>query len=258
MKTNYDFPYYFVDLRDSNASYVTHEFKDSIVYFSINLNGFDAIGGINVVLEVENTQTFYRELFVIEENNQVIEIAENQLGTRADYSILLVANQEGNLDLGGQADYYEYGDCVGILEKGSAEFEEDNGLSGLIKLAPTENDTITYDLTSDWLTIELPKNTYEKFFPWQKDEKSIPFSLASLGSGCIQYAILRALKDPEFKDKKWWEIISVLLEDKGYPVDDLADDDVPGATNKILDNCIQAMINAAVPEVDHEDTSTLS
>jgi hypothetical protein len=135
---------------------------------------------------------------------------------------------------------------------------EEEGFSGLIKIAPTVNDTIAYDLTSDWITIELPKETYEKFYPWQKDDSTIPFALASLGNSCIQFAIIKALKDEEYKEKKWWETITKLLINKGYSVDDLGEDDVPGATNKILGNCIQEMVNAATPDVDHGDTSILA
>jgi hypothetical protein len=258
MKTNYEFPYFFLDLRNSDKNYLTADLEDSAISFSVDLGTHLIEDQIDVVLEIENTQTFFRKHFVISNKETQITIEENEIGTRADYSLLLVATQDGVLTFGDNSDFYERGDCIGILEKGSVDFEGNNNLSGLIKLAPSDSDTISYDLTSDWLTITLPKETYEKFFPWQKDEKSTPFSLASFGNGCIQFAILRALKDPEFKEKKWAETIISLLETKGYSIEDLGDDDVPGATNKILDNCIQAMIDAAVPEVDHEDTSTLS
>jgi hypothetical protein len=69
---------------------------------------------------------------------------------------------------------------------------------------------------------------------------------------------MKALNDSEYKEKKWWETITKLLEDKDYSVDDLGDDDIPGATNKILGNCIQEMVKSALPEVDHGDTSILA
>jgi hypothetical protein len=66
------------------------------------------------------------------------------------------------------------------------------------------------------------------------------------------------MKEGEYKEKKWWETITKLLTDKGYAIDDLGEDDVPGATNKILGNCIQEMVNAATPRIDHGDTSILA
>jgi len=258
MKTNYDFPYHFLDLTNPNVSYIKTEFKDTELNISIDLGDYEFNENIDVALEIENTQTFFRKLFVLSEDNLTVKIKFDQLGSKADYRILLIATQDGELELNGQTDFYELGDCVGILEKNTIVFEEEEGFSGLIKIAPTNNDNIAYDLTSDWITIELPKDTYEKFYPWQKDESTTPFALASLGNSCIQFAIMKALKESEYKDKKWWETISKLLEDKGYSVDDLGEDDIPGATNKILGNCIQEMVNAAVPEVDHGDTSILA
>ncbi len=213
---------------------------------------------VDVIIEVESSQTFYRKLFVLTESKSTVKIKYDHLGSKVEYTILLISKQDGDIEINGQSDYYELGDCVGVLEKNTIAFIEEEGFSGLIKIAPTEKNTIAYDLTSDWITIELPKATYEKFYPWQKDDSTIPFALASLGNSCIQFAIIKALKDEQYKEKKWWETISKLLSDKDYSVDDLGEDEVPGATNKILGNCIQEMVNAATPDVEHGDTSILA
>jgi hypothetical protein len=258
MKINYDFPYHFLDLTDPNISYIKTTLAETELEISVNLNGYEFNENIDIILEVENTQTFFRKLFILSEINTSTKIKYDLLGSKVEYRILLVARQDGELELNGQTDYYEFGDCLGVLEKNVIVFEEEQGFSGLIKIAPTNNDNIAYDLTSDWITIELPKETYEKFYPWQKDDTTAPFALASLGNSCIQFAIIKALRDTSYKDKKWWEYISKLLEDKDYFIDDLGEDDIPGATNKILGNCIQEMVNAAVPEVDQGDTSILA
>lgn len=258
MKTNYDFPYQFLNLTKTGESYIDTKFEDSELVISIDLSGFEFNESVDVIFEVESSQTFYRKLFVLSEIKSTVKIKYDQLGSKIDYTILLISKQDGPIELHGQSDYYEFGDCVGVIEKDTIVFIEEEGFSGLIKIAPTNNDTIAYDLTSDWITIELPKETYEKFYPWQKDDSTIPFALASLGNSCIQFAIIKALKEEQYKEKKWWETITKLLSDKNYSVDDLGEDDVPGATNKILGNCIQEMVNAATPEVDHGDTSILA
>ena len=258
MKTNYDFPYQFLDLTSEGVSYLETKFEDTELAISIDLGEYEFNESIDVILEVEATQTFYRKLFVLSESKSTVKIKYDQLGSKVGYTILLISKQDGDIERNGQSDYYEFGDCVGVLEKNIIGFVEEEGFSGLIKIAPTVNDTIAYDLTSDWITIELPEETYEKFYPWQKDDNTIPFALASLGNSCIQFAIIKALKDGEYKEKKWWETITKLLTDKGYTVDDLGEDDVPGATNKILGNCIQEMVNAATPDVEQGDTSILA
>ena len=258
MKTNYDFPYHFSDQTDLGICSIETEFGNTELILSIDLGEYESNEKIDVVLEVESTQTFYRKLIVLSESKSTVKINYDQLGSKVDYTILLISKQDGDIEINGQSDYYEFGDCVGVLEKNTIGFVEEEGFSGLIKIAPTVNDTIAYDLTSDWITIELPEDTYEKFYPWQKDDSTIPFALASLGNSCIQFAIIKALKDGEYKEKKWWETITKLLTDKGYTVDDLGEDDVPGATNKILGNCIQEMVNAATPDVEQGDTSILA
>lgn len=258
MKTNYDFPYQFLDMTRTGESYIESKFEDTELVISIDLDEYEFNESVDVIFEIEASETFYRRLFVLSESKSTVKIKYDQLGSKVEYSILLISKQDGDIELNGQSDYYELGDCVGILEKNTIAFIEEEGFSGLIKIAPTINDTIAYDLTSDWITIELPKETYEKFYPWQKDDSTIPFALASLGNSCIQFAIIKALKAEEYKEKKWWETISKLLSEKGYSVDDLGEDDVPGATNKILGNCIQEMVNAATPDVDQGDTSILA
>ncbi len=258
MKTNYDFPYQFLDLAKAGVSYIETKFEDAELVISIDLGEYQFNESIDVIFEVESSQTFCRRLFVLSESKSTVKIKYDQLGSKVDYTILLVSKQDGDIEINGQSDYYEFGDCVGVLEKDTITFIEKEGFSGLIKIAPTVNDTIAYDLSSDWITIQLPKETYEKFYPWQKDDRTIPFALASLGNSCIQFAIIKTLNDDAYKEKKWWETIAKLLTDKGYSVDDLGEDEVPGATNKILGNCIQEMVNAATPDVDQGDTSTLA
>lgn len=259
MKTNYDFPYHFLDLTNTDSCSIETKFDDTELVISIDLGEYEFNESVDVILEVEATQTFYRKVFVLLESKSTVKIKYDQLGSKVDYTILLVSKQDGDIEINGQSDYYELGDCVGVLEKNTIAFIEEEGFSGLIKIAPTNNDTIAYDLTSDWITIELPKETYEKFYPWQKDDSTIPFALASLGNSCIQFAIIKVLREGgEYEEKKWWETITKLLTDKGYSVDELGEDDVPGATNKILGNCIQEMVNAATPDVEQGDTSILS
>jgi hypothetical protein len=258
MKTNYEFPYQFLDLTNEGVRYLETKFEDTELIISIDLGEYEFNDSIDVILEVESTQTFYRKLFVLSESKSTVKIKYDQLGSKVDYTILLISKQDGDIEINGQSDYYEFGDCVGVLEKNKITFIEEEGFSGLIKIAPTIDDTIAYDLTSDWITIALPKETYEKFYPWQKDDSTIPFALASLGNSCIQFAIIKAMKEGEYKEKKWWETITKLLTDKGYSVDDLEEHNVPGATNKILGNCIQEMINAATPDVEQGDTSILA
>lgn len=258
MKTNYDFPYQFLDLTNLGSRYLEAIFENTKLIISIDLGRYEFNESVDVILEVESSQTFYRNLFVLSETKTIVEIPYDLLGSKVYYTILLISKQDGNVELNGQSDFYEEGDCIGIIEKNTISFIDDEGFSGLIKIAPTNNDTIAYDLTSDWITIELPTKTYEKFYPWQKDDNTIPFALASLGNSCIQFAILKALNNDGFKEKTWWETISKLLEDKGYSADDIDFDDVPGATNKILGNCIQEMVNAATPDIDHGDTSILA
>ena len=164
MKTNYDFPYQFLDLTNSGVRYLEPKFEDTELVISIDLGEYEFNESVDVILEVESTQTFYRKLFVLSESKSTVKIEYYQLGSKVDYTILLISKQDGDIEINGQSDYYELGDCIGVLEKNTIAFIEEEGFSGLIKIAPTINDTISYDLTSDWITIELPKATYEKFY----------------------------------------------------------------------------------------------
>ena len=258
MKTNYNFPYNFLDLTNSDKSYVSFSNNGNNLCISVDLNEYEANINYDVILEVSASQTFFRKLFVLKDKQYSVDIDLEFLGSKVDYSILLVANTDGEIELNGELDYYQLGDCIGVLEKSNFTIEEEDGLSGFIKIAPSIKDTIAFDLSSDWLTILLPQETYEKFCFWQNNENNIPFGLSSFGSNCIQFAIIKGLKESEFQEKKWWEAISNMLLASGYSVDEMGEEDIPGATNKILGNCIQNMFNATMPEIDHGDTTLLA
>ena len=258
MKTKYDFPYQFLDLTDLEHTSVKFDYSDIELSVNIELKSFEFIAGTDVVIEFESSQTFFRRLFVLSKNKTEVKLMRSELGNKLDYSIALVAKKDGDIEINDRSDYYEIGDWVGILDKNSIIFSEEDGFSGIIKIASTASDKIAYDLTSNWITIELPKDTYEVFYPWQKDDNTVPFAMSSLGNGCIQFAILEVLRNPEYRSKVWWEVISKMLQDSGYSPDEISEEQVPGATNIILDNCIQKMINAATPNVENMDTSILS
>jgi hypothetical protein len=258
MKTKYDFPYQFVDLTASEQAVVKFDYSDTTLSVSIDLTAFEFIAGTDVVIEFESSQTFFRKLFVLNKKKTEVELNRSEVGNKLDYSIALVAKEDGNIQINDINDYYEIGDWVGILDRNAVMFSEEEGFSGIIKIASTSRDKINYDLTSNWITIELPKETYEIFYPWQKDENTIPFAMSSLGNGCIQFAILEVLRNQEYKAKVWWEVISKMLQDAGYSPEDISEEQVPGATNVILDNCIQKMIKTATPNVENMDTSILS
>jgi hypothetical protein len=258
MKTKYDFPYQFLDLTNLEYSIVKFDYTDIELSVNIDLTSFEFIDGTEVVIEFESSQTFFRRLFVLNKKKTEVKIKRSEVGNKLDYSIALVAKEEGDIQINDISDYYEIGDWVGILDKNSVIFSEEDGFSSIIKIASTSSDKIAYDLTSNWITIELPKDTYEVFYPWQKDDNTVPFAMSSLGNGCVQFAILEVLRNPEYRSKVWWEVISKMLHDAGYSPEDISEEQVPGATNIILDNCIQKMINAATPNVENMDTSILS
>jgi hypothetical protein len=258
MKTNYDFPYQFLDLTNSGNLYVEYIAEVDKLSLEIDLSDFQFIENVDVILEIESSQTFYRKLYILAREKKTVKIDYLELGSKVEYSILLVSKEEGYIEINGQVDYHEKGDCIGVLEKEIIRIIDEEGFSGLIKIAPTIKDKISYDLTSDWITIEIPEVTYEKFYNWQKDDRTNPFALACIGAPCIQFAIIKTLKNEEYIEKKWWESISKLLTDSGYSVYDLDEDDVPGATNIILGNCFQEMVNAVTPELDVEDTLLLA
>jgi len=258
MKTNYDFPYHFLDLTNSGNLFLEYIAEVDNLKLKIDLSDFQFIENVDVILEVESSQTFYRKLYKLANEKNNVSIDYIELGSKVEYSILLVSKEDGNIEINGQVDYHEKGDCLGVLEKEIIRIVEEEGFSGLIKIAPTTKDKISYDLTSDWITIEIPEVTYEKFYNWQKDDRTNPFALASIGAPCIQFAIIKTLKNEEYIEKKWWETISKLLTDHGYSIDDLDEDDVPGATNKILGNCFQEMVDSVAPELDIEDTLLLA
>lgn len=117
MKTNYDFPYQFLDLTSEGVRYLETKFEDTELAISIDLGEYEFNESIDVILEVESTQTFYRKLFVLSESKSTVKIKYDQLGSKVDYTILLISKQDGDIEINGQSDYYEFGDCVGVLEK---------------------------------------------------------------------------------------------------------------------------------------------
>lgn len=270
MKFNYSFPYRFLNLSDEEKKCVETNFSgnDIIMSVAVDMNNVKIdVEKIDIVLEAENTHTFYRKLFIITQGISEFRISRDILGSRVKYALILVARQDGEIEIDyngvKSSDYYEGGDCIGLLEKGIMIIENETGenktgLTGLVKISPTEKDLIAYDLTNDWITIEMPKATYEKFYSWQQDNKTAPFAVASLGNNCIQFAIIQALKETQHHDREWWETLQNLLQYEGYEIDDMDISDIPGATNKILGNCIQSMIDAAVPDIDIQDTSIVA
>jgi hypothetical protein len=260
MKTNIFFPYEFIDETHIESQYVKFNVENDKIVFHIDLGGHDFLEhkGIQFAVEINSTQTFYRRLFLIAESPTEFRINSDLLGDRIDCAVYLIAVKDGEIALNGSTDYHESGDYIGVYERCKFDLIEQEGFSGFIKIASTSNDKIVFDLTGAWITIELPQDTFEKYYPWQNDDKTVPVILASLGSSCVQFAILQALKQTSYQEKKWWESISKLLIDHGYNLDQLDDSMIPGATNEILGNCIQGMVNALAPAVEESNTSLLA
>lgn len=262
MKTNYNFPYLFEDLRSIDKSYFSFENENEILKVTINLSNYIDIiqnNDLDILAEFENSSTFFRKNYILNHAFNTLNINLNVSGYKLNYSLFVVSNKTGNIKCrNGSLDYHEKGDYLAILENNSINFINDEGLSGLIKVTKTNKNNIGYDLTSDWITIELPTETYEKFIPWQRDDKTIPIIIGSLAFSCIQYAILMVVRNEQFKDRKWWEIISKLLEENDYSSTDIEEDLIPEMTNAILNNCIQRMIDAFLPDVNLTDTEILS
>lgn len=257
MKFNYDFPYSFKDFSNEGIEFIEIDYEQNDIVISI-INLPTVADEIDIVLEVENTQTFFRKVYIINDDRNSVRISISDVGNKAKYSLTLVANKTGVIEFDGYSEFYEFGDCIGLLKNDIISIEKEIGLSGLIKVGSTDNDTISYDLTSDWLTILLPQKSYEKYVVWQHDDDTVPFILASLANSCIQFAIFSAKNDNKYSDYVWWEIISNSIIKMGYDIEFLDESEIPDITNKFLDNCFQKMLDAALPAIDAEDTSILS
>ena len=75
MKTNYDFPYQFLDMTSEGVRYLETKFEDTELSISIDLGEYEFNENIDVILEVEATQTFYRKLFVLSESKSTVQLA---------------------------------------------------------------------------------------------------------------------------------------------------------------------------------------
>jgi len=263
MKFNIDFPFAFHDLSNEEFSLLDFKINQDIIRFNIDLTyitdtDFD-FKSIDIAIEIENTQTFFRKLFILNPGViDIVNISLNDLGSKFKYNIIFVAKQNGNIRIKDTEDYYQRGDCIGLLEQGNMILVEDEGIVGLIKVGGHTKDTIEYDLTSDWITILLPQIDYEKYIIWQNDDETTPYILSSLGNSCIQFALLQAKEKEEYKNYKWWETISVYLDSLGVSLDDLDPIEIPQITNQFLNNCFQKMLELALPVADVEDTSIFS
>jgi hypothetical protein len=258
MKQNYEFPYHFSDRTQDAIVNVQTSIENDELVVQVEITDFQANTQIDTAIEFEGSETFYRSLHILKESRDSIRLPYKSLSAKLSYSIWLIAKEEGQIELDGLSDFHEKGDCIGLLHKDVIVLEHDNGVAGLIKVAQTTNDTIDYDLASDWITIKLPAATYKEFNHWHKDPRNTPMALASFGFGCIQYAILQALSKEDHKLSKWWETISLMLEEHGYDLEEFSEDEVPGATNKILKNCIHEMIIANSPINEESDSNSLS
>jgi len=58
MKTNYDFPYQFLDLTNSGNLYVEYIAEVDKLSLEIDLSDFQFIENVDVILEIESSQTF--------------------------------------------------------------------------------------------------------------------------------------------------------------------------------------------------------
>ncbi|MFT4803695.1 MAG: hypothetical protein ACI9YE_000890 [Psychroserpens sp.] len=257
MKFNYQFPYKFWDYSelkkvqfDSTANDLRFSFSE-LDYFLDQVQG-------DVVLELESSQTFYRSLHRIRSIADVVVVPICLLGNKIKYTLTIVANETGNFKIAEDTEFYEKGDCFVLLDDGIINLDSDGGLTGLIKVSSTEKDEISYDLTSDWITILLPKETYEKYVIWQHDDDKTPFILASLGNACIQFALFSAKENNALQDSDWYKTIAIGIEKLGFKIDQIDESRYPDIANKFLNNCIQSMLDAAVPELDEQDTTLVS
>jgi hypothetical protein len=102
MKTNYDFPYLFRDWTSTGMCYVESKSQNNQLVITVDLSRYTYHEGIDVVLELETTQTFYRKLFRLSEfrlseSKSEVKINYDDLGSKVDYSILLISKLSGTL-----------------------------------------------------------------------------------------------------------------------------------------------------------------
>jgi len=256
MKFNIDFPYPFHNITDDEVEYVDLHLTNDELKFQLKNISFHLADKLDVALEISDTQTFYRELFITTEDKLSFTINRKVLGKKTKYSLILVSKVDEEININNQLGYYQKGDCVGVLQKDFVFKSE--GLSGLIKVARSNNDFIEYDLTSDWITITMPGATYDKYVLWQNSDDSIPFILASVASNCLQFALIKALLDNHLKSYDWWNVLEKAIESLDYDLDNFSPDEVPGFIDKFLNHSIHGMLSAALPETDIEDHHILS
>jgi hypothetical protein len=258
MKISHDFPYTFFDLRKEieNILECNIEKKD-VIELKIELPEEVKYEGVHYAIEVECSQTFFREMNQIIDLKLNLFIEKKLIGDSFDYNILMIAGEDGEIIIQDHKETYEKGDIIGLLDKNTIYLRNQNVFSGIIKVSKSKHEEIIYDLSNDWITIMLPELHYEKFVIWQKDESSTPFALASLGQTSLQFALLSAIKDENLKEKKWYKIILTEIQNT-LEIEEPSEEQIPDITNYILGDCLNLMLDKVLPIADFDDTSILA
>ena len=260
MKTTTKYPYNFYDYTRDGTNFVTYDISENNLNIQVNLETFEFFKtrGVDFAIELENTQTFYRELVILTNDKFSLDLEYQNVGDQVKYTLMMIASEEGKIDFGnGVSNFHERGDCIGVLQKDTITLKKERGLTGLIKFARGGN-SIAYDLTNDWITIELPPKTHEQLQVWISDKGAKPYVLSSFATGCIQYALMMAKNEGSFRDRSWFARLSRMTRSKGIDLDEIENYEIPNATNVILGNCMEKMVNTALPTIDTEDLDSFS
>jgi len=262
MKNNYEFPYRTYEFVSDAPCEVNITESEQSLHFEVFLNETELlqIDKTEIVLEMESSSSMHRSIRKLHfTNDQYVccSIDLELVGTIVEYSVFIVATEDGDIELNGKSEYHEKGDCLGILSSDKHLCDGDV-FSSFIRVNSHGLSNIEYDLSqNDFITIKLPREVYQKYVHWQMDTENTPLIVASMAYPVIQYALFEILHNDGMNEKNWYTILETLLKRSNFLIKDLTIDLIPGAVDQMLDSCINKLIDATSSDLVEDDHTLL-
>lgn len=272
MKFNNSFPY--PVLSPNNDDYVGSTFETKVdaqkVFDELNISLHCMLqdeyiknlihdGKAKYALHIECPLTSFRKIYQSEDSKIKASIPENKLRGKIDVHPFILANETiGNYHNPNLNDFYRDASITyekgNILALGDAveiilfeESIESQNLPSIITIYRSESaKEMTVSLNQDYIIIELPKDSYEKYAAnAESGLKDTILSLVILPCLIDVFYSLKGSAVEEYAEYKWYQVLEQIFKKNNIPLSQIIDGDFPvlKAAQMLLQHPIEKAFN---------------
>jgi len=225
----------------------------------------------SIVADINCASTVFRNTYTFEGDKLSVSIQADQLRDRVDLSFYVISTElindyspaGMNSDYGNNKFSLLHGDVIAYGGRGSFIADKqwaDLRTVGSFMVIDVKNEkegAVEYDLSKDFIIIKLSRNDYDKYREIKGFPNTSTIFLTSIVYPALIYSLMYVVNEnDEFKGSKWYDHLSVMLEESDFSDIDLTDpENIPKIAQRLLLNPLGRTLLSVENIIDklHED-----